>query len=416
MIIEIPQQVTEATVIAEQPSAARNPVGVALLTGGYDKHYTLGLARALATEQIQVDVIGGTEIDSPELHAPPFLRFLDLRGDKAGIASLAAKGWRVLRYYLRLWRYASAGSPKIFHILWNNKFEFFDRTMLMAYYKLLGKKVVFTAHNVNAGIRDGNDSWSNRFSLKCQYKLADRIFVHTEKMKRDLVEGFGKPISAVHVIPYGINDAVPVSTLSRTQARKSLGVGDSERVILFFGTIRPYKGIECLISAFNALGDGNSYHLVIAGEPKRESTSYLSEIQEAIQSSSFPQRITLRPEHIPDEEIERYFKAADVLALPYRKIFQSGILFLGYSFGLPVVASDVGSFREDIVEGKTGFLCKADDIGSLAEALKSYFESALYRDLEQSRPRIRNYAQELHSWKRVGQVTKRVYEDLIVAR
>lgn len=412
MIIETPQRL-ETTVVAEKRSASQNPVGIALLTGGYDKHYTLGLARALAGEQVRVDVIGGAEIDSPELHAPPYLRFLDLRGDKAGSASLAGKVWRVLRYYLRLLRYASAGSPKIFHILWNNKFEFFDRTILMAYYKLLGKKLVFTAHNVNAGIRDGNDSWSNRFSLKCQYKLADQIFVHTDKMKRDLVEGFGKPLSAVHVIPYGINDAVPVSSLSSAEARRLLGVAENERVILSFGTIRPYKGIENLISAFNVLGEGSSYRLIIAGDPKRESTPYLGEIQEAIQASSFHERITLRPENIPDAEIERYFKAADVLALPYREIFQSGILFLGYSFGLPVVASDVGSFREDIVEGQTGFLCKAGNPTSLAEALKTYFESALYRDLEQNRARIRDHAQELHSWNRVGQVTKRVYEELI---
>ena len=72
-----------------------------------------------------------------------------------------------------------AAQPKIFHILWNNKFEFFDRTLLMLYYKLLGKKIVFTAHNVNIRKRDGNDSWLNRFSLKIQYQLVDHIFVHT---------------------------------------------------------------------------------------------------------------------------------------------------------------------------------------------------------------------------------------------
>ena len=101
-----------------------------------------------------------------------------------------AKMRRVLRYYLRLIRYAATAKPKLFHILWNNKFQFFDRTLLMLYYKLLGKKIVFTAHNVNAGKRDSNDSWLNRLSLKVQYNLSDHIFVHTNGMKNELVSGF----------------------------------------------------------------------------------------------------------------------------------------------------------------------------------------------------------------------------------
>ena len=66
--------------------------------------------------------------------------------------------------------------PKLFHILWNNKFQFFDRTLLMLYYRLLGKKIAFTAHNVNAGKRDSNDSWLNRLSLKIQYRLEPSHF------------------------------------------------------------------------------------------------------------------------------------------------------------------------------------------------------------------------------------------------
>ncbi len=94
-------------------------------------------------------------------------------------------------YYAKLIRYAATAKPRIFHILWNNKFELFDRTLLMLYYKLLGKKIVFTVHNVNAGRRDSKDTRLNRLTLRIQYRLADHIFVHTEKMKRELIEEFG---------------------------------------------------------------------------------------------------------------------------------------------------------------------------------------------------------------------------------
>ena len=120
--------------------------------------------------------------------------------------------------------------------------------------------------------------------------------------------------------------------------------------------------------------------------------------------------------HIRDEEIEVYFKAADVLALPYTQIFQSGALFLSYRFGLPVVATDVGSFREDVIEGETGVLCKPRDSSDLARALEQYFESELFSSLDRRRQQIRDYANAHHSWEIVGDMTRTVYAGLTARR
>src|SRR5438876_1166457 len=154
-------------------------VNVALLTGGGDKPYALGLVTALTSVGIQVDFIGSDELSVPVLLSNPRVNFLNLRGDQDPEASRTAKMLRVLTYYIRLIRYAATAKPKVFHILWHNKFQFFDRTLLMLYYRFLGKKIVWTAHNVNAGKRDGKDSWLNRLSLKIQYDLSNHIFVHT---------------------------------------------------------------------------------------------------------------------------------------------------------------------------------------------------------------------------------------------
>ena len=108
-----------------------------------------------------------------------------------------------------------------------------------------------------------------------------------------------------------------------------------------------------------------------------------------------------------------YFKAADVLALPYRHIFQSGVLFFGYSFGLPVVAADVGALREDIIEGKTGFLCRPCDPVDLAKAIETYFESDLFKDLNARRREIQEYAKARHSWDLVVERTRDVYAQLL---
>src|SRR5687768_13300743 len=124
----------------------RQPL-VALLTGGADKPYALGLSTALASAGISLDFIGSDEINGPELHYNPFIRFLNLRGAQHVDASTLQKFLRVVRYYVRLVAYAIRSQAPIFHILWNNKFEHFDRTLLMLYYKMLGKKITFTAHN-----------------------------------------------------------------------------------------------------------------------------------------------------------------------------------------------------------------------------------------------------------------------------
>ncbi len=121
-------------------------------------------------------------------------------------------------------------------------------------------------------------------------------------------------------------------------------------------------------------------------------------------------------EYIPDEQTELYFKAADLLALPYTRIFQSGVLFLGYSFGLPVIAADVASLKEEIIEGKTGFIFKSRDSFDLAKTIRRYFESELFRNLESWRSEIKAYANERYSWDKVARVTTTVYSELLRSR
>jgi glycosyltransferase involved in cell wall biosynthesis len=389
-------------------------IEVGLLTGGGDKPYAFGLAMTLISKGVCLDFIGSDELDSPELHRIPNLRFLNLRGNQRQDVSLATKVRRISVYYARLIRYASVATPKIFHILWNNKFRTFDRTLLMLYYKLQRKKIVFTAHNVNAAKRDSNDSVLNRLTLKIQYQLADHIFVHTERMKSELLKDFGVRERAVSVIPFGINNSVPhTAALTPQHAKQRLGIRGSEKTILFFGRIGPYKGLEFLVAAFQRIVAKNGdYRLIIVGRPKRGGEKYLEEIQRKINRDVKPGQVIQKIEFVPDEETECYFKAADVLVLPYTEIFQSGVLFLGYSFGLPVIASDVGSLREAVVEGRTGLLCKPCDPVDLARAIETYFASDLYKRLDDRRQEIRDYANSRNSWDVVGEITRDVYLSL----
>lgn len=386
-------------------------LSVALLTAGMDKPYALGMGAALAAHGIRVDFIGSDEVDGPELRSPG-VNFLNLRGNQRRDARYLVKAARVLRYYGRLLRYAISAEPRVFHVLWNNYFELFDRVPLMLFYRVLGRRVVFTAHNVNARKRDANDTFLNRLTLKIQYSLAQHIFVHTEKMKAELMRDFQVSEDKVTVIPFGINNTLPNTSLTREEARRHFGLEARHKTLLFFGNIAPYKGLEHLITALSTLAKTDpDFRLIIAGAAGN-CAEYWQQIQKLIVDQGLRNLVLERIGFVPDVEAEKYFKAADVLLLPYNYIFQSGVLFLGYSFGLPIIATDVGSLREDIVEGKTGFVCRPQDPVDLARSIEIYFASDVFRQLESRRPEIRRFANERYSWSKVAELTGKVYSRL----
>ena len=386
---------------------------MSLLTGGSDRPYVFGLATSLISNGVALDLIGSDELDFPEFRRQSTLHFLNLRGNSDPSASRTAKIARILKYYARLIRYAATAKPKIFHILWNNKFETFDRTILMLYYKLVRKKIVLTVHNVNMRKRDAEDTFLNRLTLRIQYQLADHMFVHTEKMKMDLVRNFAVHDGRITVIPFGINNSLPNTKLTANDAKRKLGLSESQKIVLFFGRITPYKGIDYLVAAFQELlRQEDQYCLILAGMVDR-CEAYWQTIRSKLDTDEQKGHVVIRDTFIPDDEAEVYFKAADVLVLPYRDIYQSGVLFTGQRFGIPVLAADVGSFREEIIEKETGFLFKPEDPNDLARTIRRYFDSDLYAALPLQREAIRASAADRHSWEIVGKITHGVYATLL---
>src|SRR5207253_8318657 len=121
---------------------------------------------------------------------------------------------------------------KLFHILWFRKFPLMERTLLNVYFKVLGKTLVLTAHNVDDQARDGRQgTLPDRLSLRFVYRIVDHVFVHTRTMKVELVEAFGVPEHKVTVVPFGINDVIPASRATRWAARQELRLGPDDKVL-----------------------------------------------------------------------------------------------------------------------------------------------------------------------------------------
>ncbi|HEX9156654.1 MAG TPA: glycosyltransferase, partial [Syntrophales bacterium] len=181
-------------------------------------------------------------------------------------------------------------------------------------------------------------------------------------------------------------------------------------VALFFGVITPYKGLEVLLRATAALRSGQGpVKLIIAGKVDKGFETYWEALQALMETHDLKGLLVERIGYIPDGDVEVYFKAADVLVLPYKHIYQSGVLFLAFHFGLPVIASDVGSLREYVTEDRTGFVCRPEDPDDLAGTIERYFGSPLYKDLELTRREIIRRAARDYSWDAIGQKTAAVY-------
>lgn len=380
---------------------------------GGDIYYELGLIQGLLNNGLYVDVIGNNAMQRSEVVQNPRVSFYNYREDQNPKAPFLKKFTRITKFYARLIWYAMRSESKVFHIQWLNKFLFFDRIFLNLYYKLLGKRLIFTAHNVDPLERDGNNSFYNRLTLRGMYHIYDHIIVHTPKMKKQLIDWFNIEPEKVSVVPYGINNMVPKSGLLPQDARQILSIDPDLKTLLFFGFIAPYKGLDILISALPFIKENiGDFRLIIAGNIKNpKANPYWAKIVNLIQEKHLGPLLIKNIKFIEDDDIELYFMAADVLILPYRYIFQSGILFLSLYFGLPIIATNVGSLKNFVEEGKTGFICEPDDPYLLSDCIVKYFQSDIYNKLPAKRKWIFDYANEKYSWDKIGKITSSIYKN-----
>jgi D-inositol-3-phosphate glycosyltransferase len=171
--------------------------------------------------------------------------------------------------------------------------------------------------------------------------------------------------------------------------------------------------LDILVRALPYLTARNlNFRLIIAGKINIDASDYWKEIQTEINTNKLNEVIVPRIEFIPDDDIELYFNAADVLILPYRHIFQSGPLFMSYYFGLPVIASNVGSFSEEIIDKRTGLIFETENPNSLSESIVSYFESRMYKNLADTRKDIVQFAESKYSWDTNAQKINEIYRKL----
>ncbi|MCX7879991.1 MAG: glycosyltransferase [Ignavibacteria bacterium] len=153
-------------------------------------------------------------------------------------------------------------------------------------------------------------------------------------------------------------------------AREMLNIEKNKKVLLFFGFIREYKGLDILIEAMSQLDD--SYHLIVAGELYENKDKYIHLINEL----QIEKRISLFLRYIPDAEVPTFFSASDVCILPYKTATQSGIVGVAYNFDLPIIATNVGGLPEMIEPFRTGLIVQETSANGLAKSIEQFFQES----------------------------------------
>jgi glycosyltransferase involved in cell wall biosynthesis len=366
--------------------------------------YSICLCSALNTLGVDVELIAPENRSADLLVNFPIRHWMPSKGLKG---SKFTKTIRYLGYLAHLLFYVIKHSKeqRIIH------FQFFRRerveSLVFPLLRLFGANLVFTAHNVLPHENNAVD----RFLRHIIYRSAKIIVVHSEYVKNKLSKNFKINQEKIKIIAHGNFDHyAPKEPMSKVEARTSLKLSKMDRVALFFGFIREYKGLDLLLDAFELCAKkGAPLKLVIAGatHPQELENYYRKRISQISTDGS----ILFHAGFIPSEEVALYFIACDVVVLPYREIDHSGIVHLAYSFGRPLITTNVGDFPEIIEDGRSGYLLKENNAECLSETL--------FRALSSS-PRLKemgSYARYLgetkYSWTDIAYQMRDLYTTLV---
>jgi glycosyltransferase involved in cell wall biosynthesis len=269
-----------------------------------------------------------------------------------------------------------------------------DRRLLA----MFPRPLVLTAHDVmprevRAGTRGGTPAL---------LREVDAVIVHSLAGKRRLVEELRVPAERVHLIPHGAFDYLTHAAAGPQPA--ALGGLDGRRVVLFFGLVRPYKGVDLLVEAFADAPDDTV--LLVVGMPRMP----MAPLEARARELGIADRVRFVSRFVPDSELPAYFRRADVLALPYREIEQSGVLYTALAFGTPMLLSAVGGFPE-IAERGAARLFEPGSVESLSQALLELLGDETAR--QGMREAARALAAGEFSWERTAELTETLYLRLL---
>lgn len=364
--------------------------------GGMD-YYDFGLCGGLAEAGVEVELHTCDETSGKDAPYEIHLSYRGIYGEDPAWL----RGVRYVRGSVRALLGAKLGRAHIahFHFFHVGPLEFFN----VALAKLLGMKVVVTAHDVRSFVERLSVPWM----AKAAYRAADGTIAQSEVSRRELEAGV-RAGGKMDVIPHGNYLPFIEDVPSQEDAKARIGVPKEAPVILFFGQIKEVKGLDVLIEAMpEILREHPGTLLVVAGKVwKDDFRRYQARIEELGISAN----CVLHIRYVPDSEVKNYYAAADIVALPYRRIYQSGVLLMAMSYGKPVVVSDIDGMTEVVSDGVNGYVFPSGDSKALAAKLADALSDP--EALRLVGERALSHVRERNDWVRIGHMTADFYRSV----
>ncbi|MBN1449316.1 MAG: glycosyltransferase [Bacteroidetes bacterium] len=230
-------------------------------------------------------------------------------------------------------------------------------------------RTMFICDNIIPHERRPGDKLLTRFA----FRFVDSYVVQSRAVERDLHQWHPDPLTSYLPHPvYEIFGEEEDRTAARGKLRSvdpSMELTPDDRVMLFFGYVRDYKGLDVALDAMPAILEQMKVKLLVVGEFYNNEEKY----REQVRRLGVGKYVFFHSDYVPNEEVGVFFSAADVLTLPYKSATQSGIIQIAYNFHRPVIATDVGGLGEVIVDGKTGAIVPPENPAAIAAAVTDFF-------------------------------------------
>ena len=324
------------------------------------------------------------------------VHFINIRGNDSPNRSVIEKVKDLICFYTKLIIFIYRSNSPIVHYV--SIFRPIEYIMINVILKLLGKRIIHTAHNI---LPHDRYNLTNRILFNIIYNyISDYIVVHGQSLQNTLIREFHVEKNKIVIVPHGVYTIRSKSLFSKAKARTFLGIKDHEFVLLAFGQQNFYKGTHLLLDAL-AQNILPNIKLLIRGKSLKP--DYGKRLTKKINELNLTSFVDCELGFVPDEDIEIYFKAADVVVLPYLEGSESGVKYMAYAYGRPVLVSNVGSLPEHIVQGVTGEVYEAGNQTILLETIKKMQQNNhKYNELN-----IKQITSKQNSWQLCAQL---IYE------
>lgn len=338
-------------------------------------HYTDDMARGLTRAGVDVTVYAhsGDVVRASDRPYGYVESFSEIYGDRSRVV----RGLQFLRCLARTFAHIARQNVDIVHIqLWAHDIR---EIAQVGFARLLRKHVIITAHEAR-GWRSGGqlegastsagDSQAARGS-KWIMDRSDGIIVHNKYSYEQLISSY-HPNDPVAIVPY-INHAESLGALpERSTARKRLNLPEDKKIFLFFGNCRPEKGLDLALKAMAELKQfADKILFVTAGKMKPDEEDFFRSLVSTLQLGSL---VRMDVGLVPDDEAIAYYRAADIVVLPYRHIYDSGVAMTASTCARAVLTSDLPPMLELTENGRLGLHFNAHSVSDLALQLKRVIE------------------------------------------